>query len=272
MMNSPAPYGQSSPRRPSGMTTAGKWMFFIGLILSVITLGVGIWGITQAVNDFSDLEQSMVDVAADESVSVPMTDNSTRMIFADAGSGASCTVTDPDGSSVAVGSDSTFDQMASEEGLDLIGTFTSTQAGDYSVECTSAVQVGPELRLADMLGAVAAGLAFLALVPLGLLTLLGLILWLVGRSKDRKAELGTSGYGYGPGRQPYPQQGYDQQGSSGQNYPPQGYGEQGYGQQGQSYPQDSPPPPQASGGSTTDPYAPPPPPGQSGPEGEDRTR
>jgi hypothetical protein len=228
-------------------------MFLIGLVLSVITLGIGIWGITQAVNDFSDLEQSMVDVAADDATAVPMAANSTRMIFAESGSAASCTVTDPDGASVEVGSDATFDQMASEDGMDLIGTFRSTDAGDYSVECTSAVQVGPELRLGDMMGALAAGLAFLALVPLGLLTLLGLILWLVGRSRDNRAAVGTTGYGYGPGQTPYPQD----------------HG-QGYGQ-GSSYPADSPSP-RANDASATDPYAPPPPPAPRGPEGEDRTR
>jgi hypothetical protein len=185
-----------------------------------------------------------------------MAANSTRMIFAESGSAASCTVTDPDGASVEVGSDATFDQMASEDGMDLIGTFRSTDAGDYSVECTSPAQVGPELRLGDMMGALAAGLAFLALVPLGLLTLLGLILWLVGRSRDNRAAVGATGYGYGTGQTPYPQD-YGQGSGAGQGYPP-----------GSSYPTDTP---RANDGAT-DPYAPPPPPGPPGPEGDDRAR
>ena len=159
----------------------------------------------------------------------------------------------------------------------LVGTYTAATAGEHSFECEGGdAMLTPGFSGDQLGGIIAAGLGFLALLPLGLLTLIGLILWLVGRGKDRRAlqqPVGPGGYG-GHGH------GYDGNSSAyGQTQDTPGW--QGYGQgappppsSGQSWP----PPEESSGGpSTTDPYASPPSgtdrPGGDGPDpdGRDRT-
>lgn len=280
-------YGQAAvPPRKSGMTTPGKVLFFIGLVLSIVAVAVAVWGVVSTVRTASSMEADSVQVTQGQPVTVPMETDRVRLVLADSGQHPTCTVTSPSGADVPVTQDPAFD-AAAEQGVTVVGTFTAQESGDHTVQCDGDAMVSPSLGLSDVTGIVAAGIAFLALFPLVLLTLLGLILWLVGRSRDKKAALAASGYqgGYGgPG-------GYGGQGGygSGQSYgsaeQPYGSG-QAYGQgqpygQGQSYDQsrshDQGHPPPGSGGwqsappppqGPTDPYAAP----QDRPDGDDERR
>lgn len=251
-------YGPASsvPRRRNGMRTAGRWMFIVGLVLSLVTLGVTVWGASQAWRTFSAMESDLV--AVEGATTVPMPERSMRAIVTTAAEDPSCTVTAPDGSSVPTAVDGAVMDMASGEQFRVVGTITADEAGDYTVECTGGqAQVTGALPATAVIGISAAALGVLALVPLGLITLLGLILWLVGRSRDRKAALATgAGYsqshGHGQERPPYPGS-YGSYGSG---------GAQGYGQS-PARPTDPPAP--EPGRAPTDPWAPPPPPGQGRP-------
>ena len=117
------------------------------------------------------------------------------------------------------------------------------------------------------MGVLAAGLGLLALLGFGFLTLIGLILWLVGRNRDKKAMDGPGGYGYSTSS------GYGQ--SQGYGAPPSpGYGQQGYGQGPQDRTQQWGTPGQQppAQGSTDNPWAAPPPPGSSPDQGTDDDR
>lgn len=208
------------------MTTAGKWMFIIGLVLSVITAGVMIWGFVQVVNAAEALESESTSLSSPQTVT--MDSGESRFVLAESSGAVSCTVTQPDGTEQPL-SQSDFDDVAADGTTQtVVGGHSATTAGEHTFACE-----GGEARLsgpfgsAALIGAAAGGLALLALFPLGLITIIGLILWLVGRSRDKKqqqAPMHAGGPGYGA---PYGQQGYG----------PQDYGQQGYGQPGL---QDSP--------------------------------
>ncbi|WP_022921564.1 hypothetical protein [Ornithinimicrobium pekingense] len=288
MSTSPSQYSSGQPAVPprrSGMTTAGKVLFFVGLALSVIAVIVGIWGINRAIQDFSAMEADAFPVEG--TATVPMQDGDVRFILAEPGTDPACTVTGPDGADVPVVAETALDDAAAQEGTSLVGTFTAGAAGEHTVTCESAAELSPALGFRDAIGLGTAGLAFLALFPLGFITLLGLVLWLVGRSRDRKAAAGPGGYGYstssgygdasygqGYGQQGYGAPGPGQQGGlndgqQGYAAPGQGYGEQGGSGQGYGERYGSPPPPASSSDS---PWAAPPPPGSDRREGGDDDR
>lgn len=265
-MTQPSPYvygshpAPSGPRR-SGMTKAGKWMFIIGLILSLLTVGVIVWGGNQTLRAAEQMTQERVTVSGP--TSVPMEAGSIRLILAPGGETPSCTVTGPDGSSVPVETDEALEDLAGDgSDLRVVGSFTGARSGEHVVECTGAAEVSGQAGPGAIVGLAGAALGFLALLPLGFLTLLGLILWLVGRSRDAKAQQPVGGYGY-------PGQGYPQQGPSGPGQypsypqPGQGYGGQGYG--GQT-------PGQSTGQNPQDPYAAPPQPGYGQPQDYGRSQ
>lgn len=281
-------YGQQPvPPRRNGMKTAGKVLFFVGLVLGVIAVVVGAWGVTRAISDIEKWENDAISIQGE--TPVPMETDDTRFVLAPQGTSPTCTVTAPDGSSVPLTEDSSMNDMAGDEQTTVVGMITATQAGDHVVACDGPAEVSPALSFSDALGIGAASLAFLALFPIGFITLLGLVLWLVGRNRDKKAALAASGYGYPGG---YGGSGYGGQGYVGQNYGSQGYGSQDQGYGGQTYgapgqgqgtgtpsnPDGTPPPPGSTTnpygtppapGSSTDPYAPPPGNGQDG-TSEDR--
>lgn len=240
------------------MATAGKWMFLIGLILGLVALGVVIWGGTQVVRASDAFTQDTITVEGQ--TTVPMQSQSMRFIIAEGNNTPVCTVTAADGSNVPVGSDDVVSDLAADGTGQIIGTITADEAGDYTVACSGGpVTVSGSLGSSVIISTVAAGLGLVALLPLGLLTLIGLILWLVGRSRNKRADQGGGGYGYST--------------STGSGYVDgpghvdgQGYGNAaGYG---------APP----SSSSPSDPYAPPPPPpgygpgagGSDGPSGSSR--
>lgn len=229
------------------MTTAGKWMFIVGLVLSLIALGVMIWGIVQVIDNAEALEGESVSLSSPQTVT--MGAGESRFVMANSPDAVSCTVTLPDGSERALDRANLDDVSTDGTTMELAGGHTATSAGDHTFACE-----GGEARLsgpfgsAFLISAGAIGLGALALLPLGIITVIGLVLWLVGRSRDKKAmQAPAGGPGYGA---PYGQQGYDQQGYGQAPYPgQQGYGQQGYGQPGpdqQGYGQPDPGGPQDS--------------------------
>jgi hypothetical protein len=246
-------------------------LFFVGLVLSVIAVIVLVWGVSRAIQDFGAMADDAQPVEGTATVAMEADD--IRFILAPQDTDPACSVTGPSGTDVPVESDSPIeDAAASGEGITVVGAFTATEAGEHTVTCDTAAQLSPALDIGDAVGIGAAGLAFLSLFPLGFLTLLGLVLWLVGRNRDKKAALGPGGYGYstssgyGAAEAGYGNQGY---GTSDQGY---GTSDQGYGPSDQGY--GTPPPPGVStgrpGGS---PYGAPPPPGNDPAQGagdEDR--
>lgn len=211
------------------MTTAGKWMFIIGLVLSVITVGVIVWGFTQVLNATEALEgQNGVSLSSPQTVT--MSEGEMRFVLAESASAITCTVTPPGGTEQPLGQADLDGVPADDTSLSFVGGHSATTAGEHTFACEGGTaQLTPPIDPAFLIGGVALGLGFLALLPLGLVTIIGLILWLVGRSRDKKA-LQNPMHGGGPGYgAPYGQPGYGQPPYPGQ----QGYGQQGYGQQGQ---------------------------------------
>lgn len=243
-MSAPSSYGYGQygppPARRSGMEKAGKWMFIIGLILTLITAAVVAWGATATVRAAEATTRDTI--AINGTTTVPMEAATLRMILADAGQSPTCTAQDPAGNDISVSPEQGLEDVdGGGSDAQVIGSILAETAGDYTVECTggSAYLSGP-LGAGALGGVVAAVLGVLALIPLGLLTLVGLILWLVGRNKNKKLTRGPGGYDGGYGATP------------GSSYGQSGYGQQSYGTgQSQTYGQSS----------STDPYAPPPPPG-----------
>lgn len=216
-------YGyQAAPRR-SGLTTAGKWMFIIGLVLSLITLAVTVWGGVQTARGIDSAQRGAVSLSSPQQVS--MEAGEMRMVLSESSAGAGCTVTLPDGTEQGLEQDDLTTMDAGGSDVQPIGTFMAESAGEHTFSCDAAgTQLTGPVPSSAVFGIFAAALGALALLPLGLITIIGLILWLVGRSRDKKAlqePVGSHGYG-----QPYGQQGY---GGYPQDTP--GYGQQGYGGQ-----------------------------------------
>lgn len=228
-------YGYQAAPRKSGMTAPGKWMFIIGLVLSVITAVVMVWGFMQVVGGVQAMEEEATSLSSPQTVT--MEAGESRFVLASSPGSASCTVTLPDGTERPLDQATSNDVPTDETTDDLAGSYTAETAGEHTFACEGggSVQLSGPFGSAFLIGAGVAGLALIALLPLGLVTIVGLILWLVGRSRDKKA---LQGPGYG--QPPYGQQGYGQQG-----YGQPGYGQPGYGEQ--PYPGQQPPPQQGHG-------------------------
>jgi hypothetical protein len=183
------------------MTSAGKWMFIIGLVLSLIALAVLLWtgyrGV-QVIQEVVDNSEPLGD-----GVTVTMAEGETRLVVAETGTPTGCTVTLPDGS------EQQLDQAGADQldgqGLTTGGLFTAQTAGEHTFACEGGDnQLSGPVDFGSLGLLAVAAVAGLALVPLGLLTLIGLILWLVGRSRDQRAlretsyRAGDPGQGYPP--------------------------------------------------------------------------
>ncbi|WP_192796619.1 hypothetical protein [Serinicoccus kebangsaanensis] len=245
----------NAPARRSGLTTAGKWMFFIGLVLSLIAGAVVAWGAIQGARSFGDMAEEELTMEGGQAT-VAMEPGDWRMVFTQSsGESATCTVTLPDGTEESLDSGEDLGAQNPEMQADLVGSYSATTSGDHTFTCEGAPTVlSPNIDTGAIVAIGVAALAALALIPLLLLTVVGLIMWLVGRSRDKRPPQNPQGgYGYGTG-QPYPPQGYGQQGYGQQS---QGYGQQGQGHGGgypqtpsgssPNYGQGAPPPPPAPG-------------------------
>ncbi|MGD8149593.1 hypothetical protein [Ornithinimicrobium sp. Y1694] len=257
-MTAPSNYAYGNapvPPRRSGMRTAGKWMFFIGLVLSLLAAAVLIWSFLSLGRLANEMDTQAYPVQGQ--TEVQMEAGSMRVLLTPNSGDPGCTVTGPDGQNVTVESDDALAELGDGSEARVAGAFTATSGGTYTIACddTDAAVSGP-ISGTFLIAIVGAALSGLALIPLGILTIVGLILWLVGRSRDQRAQdsyragpgggyggpgYGGAGYapqdtpsqGYGASQQPpYGQSGYGQSGSGDQGQ--SGYGQpdqQGYGQQ-----------------------------------------
>lgn len=181
----PPPYAAGPPRK-SGLRRAGAWMFFIGLPLLLLGAVLLIVGFGRAVGSFdpADFDSPTVEVAGP--TAVVLAAGETRSLSASSTATdvtTACTVTSP-GGPVPIAAGEVFGQP-----LPNLANFTATESGEHVIDCAvDGVVVGPELDPANIAGAGLAMVGGLALAALGgLLALIGAIMWLVGRSRDKAA-------------------------------------------------------------------------------------
>lgn len=234
------------------MKRIGAILFWLGLVIAIAgVVATAVFG----ARTVGTLSESVSDAGTmtNGSSTVTMGEGELRTIYgassADTES-ATCDVTGPDGQAVAVKSATDFGDF---EGAPVreVGSFESTSAGEYQVECTGgATLIGPAVDLGQLTsGAVGLVVGVLAIGLGGLLLLVGAVLWFIGRSKAKKAAQAGP---YGPG-------GYNQGGQS-----QGGYSQGSYNQGG--YPSTPPPPGSNQQPPSTNPYqtgsgsTPPPPP------------
>ncbi|ANS78326.1 hypothetical protein SGUI_0930 [Serinicoccus hydrothermalis] len=244
----------SAPARRSGLTKAGKWMFIIGLVLSLIAGAVVAWGAIVGARTFGEMSQEDGLSMEGGQATVAMEEGDFRLVLTEtSGGSASCTVTLPDGSEQPLSSGQDLGAQDPEMQAEVVGSYTATTSGDHTFTCDGdSTLLTPNIDTGAFVAIALAALAVLALIPLVLLTVVGLIMWLVGRSRDKRPpQQPQDGYGYGY-QQGYGQQGYGQQPQNYGQQPKQGYGQpsQGQGQSG-SYP---PPPPPPANEDPRDPY------------------
>ncbi|MFK5688920.1 hypothetical protein ACI3EY_04590 [Ornithinimicrobium sp. LYQ92] len=224
-------FGNQQPVRRSGLTTAGKWMFIIGLVLSLITGAVVAWGAFQGASLYNDVTNDTSTFENGEAT-VAMEEGDSRFVVDEASGGdaASCTVSTPDGTQEQLSTDS---QMGAESGTDvtIVGSYAATTSGEHTFACEGgSPSLSPNISSSAIIGIGVAALGVLALIPLVLLTVIGLIMWLVGRGRDRRAQqapVGGGGYpgqgGYGAHASPeqagYQGQAYPQRHDAGPSYP-----------------------------------------------------
>jgi len=211
------------------MRKFGKILFIGGLILTIAALAFGIGGIVYAVQSGVGVVRDSP--SGDAAATVQAEDGEQWYVFAETPTLAECTATGPDGVTVEVnrpGSSMSFDFDNTK--VYRVGEFTTEAAGEYAITC--APDIGT-IRLveADRINGtftwlIAAPFLIVFSIFSGLATLLGLILWLIGRSREKNpptppppgggypagpgfppapgAQPGPGGYP-GPGQPPYPQ-------------------------------------------------------------------
>ncbi|WP_462417291.1 hypothetical protein [Kytococcus sp. Marseille-QA3725] len=197
----------------------------LGLVIGAVIFG---WGVVQAAQTGEALTSGQT-ISGSTEVELEEGDHHLLTTPLDSDSSATCTVTDPDGSSVGT-TPSEDDEYTAEDEVELVGAFDVDDSGTHRVDCT-----GDGVKLTDHVdpnGFAFGGLGLLGGLLLGglafLVTVLGIILWVAGAKRDRR---GSGGYG-GPG-------GYDQYGYGASPAQPGG----GYTQNPSSFGQPGTPPP-----------------------------
>lgn len=202
------------------MRRIGAVLFWLGLVLTIAGAAVGFFGGARAV----DAVRTAVDEARPMpggTATVQLETGDRRTIYERTESqtpSASCEVLAPDGTTSRLTRSVELDGALGESSYINVGEFEAASAGAYTVTCTGAPTViGPSLDFGN-LGSGALGLLGGVLgVGLGLtLMLIGAILWLVGRSRDKNAALRPGSGSYETGS--YPAGPY--RGSSGGRPPP----------------------------------------------------
>ncbi|CAN5437459.1 hypothetical protein BH23ACT6_BH23ACT6_03130 [soil metagenome] len=227
---------------PGHMKRVGAIMFWLGLVLIIASVVVGVVGGLRAADAISTAVEEAAPMPGGSST-VQLAEDDQRTIYEQGQSGVSvadCVVLGPSGQPVPLSRDTDQSGSLGDISYVNVGSFEAAGAGTYEVTCTGALTlIGPSLDF-EAVGTGAIGVVGGVLgAGLGvLLALAGAILWFVGRSRNTKA---TTGGPYGGAAPPSP-------GSYGGSTPPPP------GTQGGS----APPPPGSYGGS------PPPSPGSQG--------
>lgn len=168
------------------MTRVGRAICLIGAVLTLIVGAAGWWGAAQGL---SSLRDGGADVAlhSGHDATVPMEVGDWRLILAESSEAISCTVTGPDERELALDAQGSLTISGQQGSMELIGRISATQTGDHHITCEGgSTLITPAFNSGNLLSFTLVAFAGLALIPLVLLTLLGLLFWVVGATRDRR--------------------------------------------------------------------------------------
>ncbi|EFG47899.1 hypothetical protein HMPREF0183_0792 [Brevibacterium mcbrellneri ATCC 49030] len=177
------------------MRLAGKIIFFVGIIGFVLVLGgailMGVFSFGKIASTTDSLKRFSATTSIDHDGESNLTVYA-RSSGAAASVSTDCTVEGPGGEAMYKGGSSGYWSSGSDEKWHYAGSFEAKTAGKYTVTCGGALSdeqlmVGPPVGIGSIFGltgsiliGVFGGFGFAGL------TILGLILWLVGRNKQKK--------------------------------------------------------------------------------------
>lgn len=185
------------------MRKAGKITFFIGATGTVLLVVVAAVMVIFYVRGFNTSLSSLqpvngtatIDHDGETNLAIYALDMTTAQQVAD-----DCTIEGPDGEAMyKSGSSGTMSNNDSEQWY-YEGIFATKKAGTYTVTCTgelsdARLMVGKPLGAGLILGFVGSMLAgIFGGIAFFLVTVLGLVLWIVGRNKEKK-QVPPAGYG-----------------------------------------------------------------------------
>ena len=177
------------------MAKAGKIIFFIGIIGLVLVIGGAIFMGVFSFGKISSTTDSLKTFNTETTIDHDGESNLTvyaRSSGAATSVSTDCTVEGPGGEAMYKGGSSGHYSSGSDGEWHYAGSFEAKTAGKYTVTCGGALSdeqlmVGPPIGIGSIFGLTGAvligifgGFAF------GGLTILGLILWIVGRNKQKK--------------------------------------------------------------------------------------
>lgn len=181
---------QFAPRAPkpsdgSGMRKAGKVLLIISAVLAVITAVCTVLSCNW-MKEITALVDNGVEVRGG-TATVTMSRGDRKAIWVPKEASGRCDVTGPDGEPLTLGGTGSVTVTANHDEYHRMGTFTAAKAGQHTLTCSGnpdGVLIGEDFDSGSivrgafaLMGAIGAG------VLGGGLFLLGLILWLVGRSQ-----------------------------------------------------------------------------------------
>lgn len=206
---------QTHPPHHSGRPRArvpGRTLATVGLVFLILGIvGVVISGISLTISAIA-LERTVSSVAdapdIDQTTPASLEANTPYTVFVPDDAGLTCQAHAPDGEDIVLDERGSQNVSANDESWSSVGSFTTTAAGDYTLECGQYSQ--PELvpvagkivegddGFGQMFGATFGlslgiiGVAF-SFVPL----VVGLVLFLVGRHQRKAASAGVPPQGPG---------------------------------------------------------------------------
>ena len=190
----------TAPPPGRGLRRWGAGLFWVGLVITVVSLVVTAASGFSLARNAEGLEDARAIVG---STSVTLQAGELRGIVKESTQDAdpSCTVTGPDGGDLPVRG---ADELSSQWGMLsflVVADFEATASGEHTVSCEgAAATLIPPVGVDGLLGGAFVLVAGVLGMGFGLtLALIGLVLWLVGRSQSSKAAQGPAGYqGYPP--------------------------------------------------------------------------
>ncbi|WP_140400099.1 hypothetical protein [Aeromicrobium sp. PE09-221] len=182
-MSTPPP---TDPGR--GFRVTGIVLTILGAVMAVVCVGggvaLGVVGIGGSVSKVSD-----GDVISGAGQITLETDEDIQLYRRQGDATPSCTVQTPDGQTPASGPSQSSSVTVHGDTWQSFDSFRTKTAGDYLVSCTGGdVLVAPPLSIGGIFAGVG-GILLAVFGGLGGLTLLvvGIVLWIIGRSRRRQA-------------------------------------------------------------------------------------
>jgi len=212
------PVVQPKKAGPGGII-AGVVLMVLGIVIGVVLM------VTSTIGSVSGVTSATAHDADGMAFGQSLAAGQELGIWIDSAGSGSCTITDPDGNIVPL--DTSITAAQNVNNYQLVGTFTTTSAGVYSISCMASgdmfqYKVASPMSVTGVAAGIIGGIA--VMFVLGLVGLIVLIVSIVKRSKRNKALAMQPGYPpaqfppaqYPPAQYP-PQAQYPQPGQ----YPPQ---------------------------------------------------